>query len=180
MIRYNFYLKESKIILIFCFQLFVFSCHFNNEKKHVLVEEYYSNGRLKVIEINLKDSLKKAFRFDSLGNCLDILTTKNSKKEGEQLWFNENGYLQQKTIYTIGLPNGFSYQYYPTGAIKNYRYLVHGIENDLGIDYFDMHVPVVKSSLYFNGNGEIYFKQNFDSLSNLIGEEGKKPMTLKH
>ena len=151
--------------------------HSNIEKG--FENEYHSNGRLKAIAIARSDGATQVLSFDTIGNCTHLLTSTNNQMEGEQLWFYPNGFLEQKTNYKNGKPDGFLYQYYSSGAVKKVRILKNGYEYDLGIDYFNMHTPVVKSSLYFNDNGEIYFKQNFDSLGNLIDEEGVKPKSLQ-
>lgn len=155
--------------------LLINSCHSKNENK---VIEYYSDGSIKTITNIKEGKSKRTFYFDSLGNCSKIIKVNaKDKYQGEQLWF-ENGILNDKTNYKNGLPDGHSYEFYQSGALKSSRFLIDGLEYELGIDYWDTKVEVVKNSLYFNDNGQIYFKQKFDSLSNFIGEEGVKPKFL--
>lgn len=171
------YRKISCIVAIV--QFILFGCNSHSPKEKIFEEEYYANGRLKAIAIPRSDGAIQVLSFDSIGNCTNLLISKNKQMEGEQLWFYPNGFLKQKTGYKLGKPDGFLYQYYSTGAIKSSRFLKDGIEQEFGLDYYDSHIGITKSTLYFNDNGEIYFKQNFDSLGNLIAEEGKKPKALQ-
>jgi antitoxin component YwqK of YwqJK toxin-antitoxin module len=177
MIRYQLSIKEYFLwILIFTFCM-LYSCKSLTKKGNYSVD-FYENGNIRQLTVSTK-GYKQIYEFDSTGICKKIGTQKNSFLEGEQLSF-YRGALIQKIWYKSGIPSGLMYDYYPTtGALKSFRQVKNGLEKGLGIDYYNMTVPVVKSSLYFNDKGEIYFKQNFDSLSNFIGEEGKKPDFLK-
>jgi antitoxin component YwqK of YwqJK toxin-antitoxin module len=137
------------------------------------------DGSIKTLKI-IQNNKEVIFRFDKLGNCEQIEQYKNHLRDGEQLSF-FHGALIQKAWYSLNLPNGYLFDFYSnSGALKSYRQLSFGKERDLGLEYYNAGVPVIKSSLYFNNNGEIYFKQNFDSMSNFVSEEGKKPEFLKH
>lgn len=164
--------------IIFLFLLF--GCNPGSSSKgRPFEEEYYSNGHLKGLALPRSDGAVQIFSFDTLGNCTDLLTSKNRQMEGEQLWFYPNGFLKQKTGYKEGKPDGFLYQYYSSGAIKSSRFSRNGIEKEFGLEYYDTHIGITKATVYINDSGMIYFKQNFDSSGNLLSEEGQKPKSLK-
>ena len=172
-------LNFNCISAIFLFQLTLLSCNSNSEKQKVFEDEYFPNGKIKTIVTTRGDSSKQVFGFDSVGNLTDMAMSKNSQMQGEHLWFYINGILEQKTTYKFGKPNGYSYQYYPSGAIKSNRFLRNGLEQGFGLDYYDSPFGIAKSSLYFNDSGKIYYKQNFDISGSLVNEEGEKPKSLQ-
>lgn len=156
--------------------LFFFSCNRKNDSKYIIDKN--ENGTIKSITI-YQGSSYQVFEFNQLGQCSDILKFQDSLLTGEQLYFTD-GNLTEKVNYDSGKANGHFYMFFSkTGAVKQHRYLVKGLEHGLGIDYYDMEVEITKSSLYFNDSGKIFYTQNFDSTGHFVSEEGVVPVSVQ-
>ncbi len=139
MIRFHFN-NIIIILIVIAFQSVLLSCNSKTGASQIIEKEYYPNGNLKAIGFERSDGAMQIFSLDTTGNCTDLLTSAKGKMKGDQFWFYPNGFLKQKTGYKRGYPDGFSYEFYSSGAIKNFRYLRNGLEYDLGLDYFDTRV----------------------------------------
>jgi antitoxin component YwqK of YwqJK toxin-antitoxin module len=108
------------------------------------------------------------------GSIASIKSYIKGKMDGEQLWFYDNGFVEQKRVFKDGIPDGPWYVYYPSGAIKNFRYTINN-KDVAGVDYWEDTIGIIKSSLHFNDSGQIFYKKNFDQFGNFIDEEGIRP-----
>ena len=79
-----------------------------------------------------------------------------------------------KNFYKDGKSEGNAYYFYDTtGALKNFRFFKNGKEYD-GLDFWNDSLCQIKSILYFNDSGQLYYKRNFDKSGMFSGEEGHK------
>ena len=137
-------------LLIILFSLFLFqNCQRN---KLGLEVKYYDNGNIEYI---------KNYDYQKL--------------QGEAVWFFANGRLKQKIIFEMWLENGHAYYFYESGALESHRYWRNGKMVGYVADYWDDRMSIIKNVLYFNENGDLLYKKEFDSLGNYLREEGKKP-----
>lgn len=151
--------------------LVLFICY-SCQNKNLSKVEYYSNGRIK--QINLFDSTKlnrKQILYFENGNLKQVSNYINNQKEGEQLNFFENGLLESKLLFKNNLPNGVAYWFYKSGALRASRFYFDGEQEDLGFDYWDYKVVVNKDLVRLH-HGKVYFKLNFDSSGDPTTREG--------
>ena len=114
--------------------------------------EYYSNGGLKFIK-----------RYH------------NGVLHGQAIWFYPSGVIQESTIFKEGVWDGPCYKYYPSGSLESYRFYKNNKETNIGLDYYDGKLLLLKNLLNFNDSGVIYYSKTFDDHGNLISEKGKRP-----
>ena len=153
--------------------LFV-GCQESQHIEKTLMKEFYSNGALKSETVIVDKEKIRKMVFHENGHIKTISFYKNDILHGEQLWFYDNGTLEQKVNYVDGKRQDKAYFFYPSGRIKHSRILKNDIEIMFGADYWDDSLNLMKSSLHFNDSGQIYYKKNFDSNGQLLSEEGHK------
>ena len=139
---------------------------------------YNSNDTIKKSVLDDKNKIKytTVFLFYKNGEIKEIQRY-NDKGElsGEQLWFDSNGNLDKKIPLINGIAKGNGYYFYDTtGTLAGHRYFRNDITVFHGADYWEDSIGMIKSILYFNDSGNIYYKKNFDKNGNFINEEGKK------
>lgn len=109
------------------------------------------------------------------GTIKSLLRYEDSKLNGECTWFYPNGMLDQKMIYKNGKANGNSHYFYPSGALKSHRYWRDDKMVGFVADYWDDTVGIIKSSLFFDNNGNLIYKKDFDPHGNIVNEQGRLP-----
>lgn len=170
----NLRFNTSWKIGITIFLISIYSCY-NKGRENI---SYYDNGSIKNIVVGLKeDSLKKIeYEFYPDGELKKISRfDRNGLINGEQLWFYSSGRLDRKLHYSNDELNGNAYFFYDTtGALKHFRFFQNSYEILFGVDYWGDSMDLIKSSLHFNRNGQLFYKKNFDENGELISEEGKK------
>lgn len=157
--------------ILFVYTFILASCQANKTNKS-FVFDYYENGLIKS-QSNFSNGKENGFRisyYDN-GGVKSFLHFSNGLQEGEQIIFYPNGFVKEKYISKSDQKNGFWYFYYPSGAMKNSRYCMNGIEVYLGADYWDDTLNLIKSSLHFNGRGQVFQKKNFDINGHFVNEE---------
>jgi antitoxin component YwqK of YwqJK toxin-antitoxin module len=130
----------------------VFSCDSNEKINSNQVVDYYTNGKIKSIK-----------------------QYANGELDGTCVWFYWNGNLKEKISFKNGLGNGNAHYFYESGALKSHRYFRNGKRVGYVADYFDDSVGVIKAVLLFDNYGKLAYRKTFDSLRNVLKEEGKKP-----
>lgn len=153
--------------------LFTTSCN-SSQKENIL---YHNNGNIKQIITYTKDNaFKTQYTLDSNSVLKSIEKfNKYGIVEGEQLYFYNSGIIDRKIIFKNGTKEGNAYYFFDTsGALKYFRYFRNDKQVLYGADFWGDSMDVMKSSLHFNDNGQIFYKKNFDENGKFISEEGKK------
>lgn len=141
-------MNNQKVMRIIIFlSVVLLSC--SNENNDIK-KEYYPNGKLKVIK-NLKNGIT----------------------DGQAQWFYATGSLEQIVSFRDGKENGNAYYFYQSGALKNFRNWKGGKMVGYGNDFFDSSVWIIKAVLYYNSLGDLIYRKTYDSLGNVITEEGR-------
>lgn len=139
---------------------------------------YYSENQIKDLIINRRDSseIKIVYSFYKNGELESVHKyNKDGKFSGEQLWFYPDGMLNRKVSKIHGEANGNGYYFYNnTGTLSAHRYFRNNKEVFRGAEYWEDSIGIIKSLIYFNDSGNIYYKKDFDKNGNFINEEGKK------
>lgn len=139
-------LMSNKTKFLSLVSLIVISCNQNNaDIKH----EYYYSDHLKSI---------KHYR--------------NGVLEGQSQWFYLDGTIEQTVFFKKGKEEGNAYYFYPSGALKHFRNWKDGKMVGYANDFFDSSVWVMSAVLYFNGQGHLIYKKNYDQQGKVISEEG--------
>ena len=114
------------LVVIFILQSSIFFCSCNEPQSKFNQIAYYENGVIKrlIIEENQNKKLQTEYNFYENGEIKSIRRfEKNLTVQGEQLWFFEDGQLDQKNFYKDGKSEGNAYYFYDTtGALKNFRF----------------------------------------------------------
>ncbi|MDP4283681.1 MAG: hypothetical protein Q8891_04620 [Bacteroidota bacterium] len=167
-------MKYYYCLFIGFFFVTFFSCREKYPKK-----ADYLNSKVIEKEVRSEDgsilyTLQVSFYKD--GEIKEIKRYKdNGLGTGEHLWFFPNGKLDKKIPFKNGLAQGNGYYFYDsTGTFSAHRYFRNDIPVYQGEEYWEDSIGMIKSILYINDSGKIYYKKNFDKNGNFINEEGKK------
>ena len=153
--------------LLFIFGFFLFGC--KEEKDNSLVT-YGNDGVVqKILYKNPlgKDSLSIFFK----DGHVEYIQS-NNQSGGQTIWFHPGGKVEQIFSYRDGNKNGHFYSFYESGALKEHRFLRNNREILYGADYYDDSISVIRRSLHFNSNGNLFYKKEFDSTGRFLREEG--------
>jgi hypothetical protein len=153
--------------LIFIFGLFLFGCQ---EQKDNSLVTYGNDGVVqKILYKNPlgKDSLSIFFK----DGHVEYIQS-NNQSVGQTIWFHPGGKVEQIFSYRDGNKNGHFYSFYESGALKEHRFLRNNREILYGADYYDDSISVIKQSLHFNNDGNLFYKKKFDSTGRFLREEG--------
>lgn len=145
----------------------------NRSKTNII---YYDNDQIKELKVTSVDGKISTYTF-YINGALESINRfdKQYSKSGEQLLFYQSGILNRKVSFLKDEINGSAYYYYDTtGAVKHFRYFKDGKQILFGVDYWNDSIGVIKSSLHFNNNGEVFYKKNFNRTGEVIGEEGTR------
>lgn len=127
-----------------------------------------------VLKKGSNDATKKIFYYPD-GKIQTIKYFKDSLLSGQSFWFYPNGTMMQIATYVQGKANGLAYFFYESGALQSCR--IYSEDKLVGytVNYFDKSVDLKKSIFLFNDSGQLYYKKEFDTLGNVIREEGRLP-----
>lgn len=113
---------KIQLILI---AIFFFSCNKRNE-----INEYYSNGELKMKSIFDESDIKrrKVILYYKNGNLKADAQLLNNKKDDSLISYFENGTIREKAFYKNDFPVGWAETYYKNGRLKEKNEFI--IRND--------------------------------------------------
>lgn len=122
---------------------------------------------------NIIDGRKegKHLYFDNEGRLYSIIEYKNDSINGECIWYFPNGKIRSKVNYYNGKEDGIAYYFYESGVINCYRKWRNGKKIGYATDYYDVSGET-KAGLKYNDNGFLIRRKTFDTLGNLISDEG--------
>lgn len=133
--------------------------------------KYYPNGQLESErEIANGKNNGRATEYYENGTTRMISYFKNDSLDGEVLRFYPNGRLELKANFDKGVAQGMAYYFYPSGVIKAFRYWNNGKMKGYVSDYWDT-IGEVKAALYYDEQGKLVYKKNFDERGQFIGQE---------
>lgn len=135
-----------KVLIPISIMFLLISCkdNSNNASSNIEVRELYDNGALKSITFYKDELHKRKITYFQNGEIESIFHYKNDLLEGEQLWFHENGTIDQKVLYVEGQRNGNAYFFYPSGTLKHTRHFKDDIAVIVGANYWDGPLNIVK------------------------------------
>lgn len=126
------------------------------------------------VKKEINDDTKKIFYYAD-GKVQAIKYFKDSLLSGECFWFYPNGKMKQISTYLQGKANGYAFFFYESGALQSCRLYSEGKIVGYTVNYFDKSIDLKQSIFLFNDSGQLYYKKEFDTLGNVIKEQGKLP-----
>jgi antitoxin component YwqK of YwqJK toxin-antitoxin module len=136
-----------------------------------------NNYKQKNIIINLEDNKSLKIKFDSnTGIIEEIAHYKfDSIREGETVYFNENGDILSKINYKENKANGPAFYFYKSGFLNGmYLYQKNNKIDDAYV-YYDGRINLLKNYLFYNQNGYLIYKATYNKNTKLIKEDGHNP-----
>ncbi len=124
---------------------------FSEGKRNGVFENYYSNGKPKLIGKYVNDVLDSLLTAFYLSGVLQYtFTYANGEKTGEAKTYYQNGNLEQSVYLINGYPNGNMKTYYEAGNIRLETTYINGIKDG---KYLRYHLTglVAEESYYKNG-----------------------------
>ena len=144
-------------------------CHCNNNNS--VKTDFFENGTVKKIKI-INGNVKKVIEFFDNGEIKKVLDLSDTAKLSEQLSFHQNGLLKSKIFLQNGVAENVGYWFYPSGALYSSQNFIKGKPNDVGFNYWDDYIVIIKSLSRYDDNGKEIFKQYFDSSGKPTTHEG--------
>lgn len=155
------YIKINYLIL-FYLTILLTSC--KNESKQV---------RPFPIEYNLiKNKHYEGLHFKKVRDSILVITSfTNGYKNGTSIELNiNNGNIMYSCQYKNGIANGFIYDFYPSGVLKEFGEVKNDKKTNVGLEFHDktMKLKVLKE---YNQDGYVIYRGEKDTLGNIIKEE---------
>lgn len=158
-----------KKIFGFSFFIFSLSCTHRSKMKEIVLDE---KGAAYCIIINKNDSQTLKIFIDSALNLENLNAFKKENgheiSNEQQVKFYENGKVALLLESVNGIPNGHTYKFYKSGALKNNTFYVNGRPLLNAIEYWDDNFGLFRESIHFYEDGQIAKIKVFDSLGHYL------------
>src|SRR5690606_1336582 len=117
-----------------------------------ITKMFYKDGKLHA-EIHFKDGKKHGLEksYYKSGEAMHIGLNHLGKQDSTWVWFYENGAIEEKSDWINGASHGETITYYKDGSLK---------------------------AFHFYNTGYLRYKREYDSIGNVLKEEGNIPMGI--
>lgn len=154
----------KKIILIIAAGVLLsFSCSKGSNEDNIIIK----TGENESIKIKFFPNSKN---IEEVSRLID-----DSIKNGETIYFYENGKIMSKVNYKDNKIDGPAYYFYNSGYLDGLYLYSENNKIDDAYDYYDGRLNLIKNYLFYNQEGHLIYKATYDERTNLIKEEGENP-----
>jgi hypothetical protein len=154
-----------KILSIFTTMSLLYACNEKGRNSNNLVIN--NKDAISTITVIENDSMKSVITIKS-GKVETLNKFLNEKLNGEQLKFYPKGGVAKKANVSVGISEGYVYEFYPSGSVLSYNYFCNIYPCYFGVEYWDNPLNTIKKSIHYGNKGNINKIRLFDTLGIFI------------